>query len=233
MNKKFYKYIASALSLSLILGLAIAVPAMAISSTTVNVSPLTQVAATSQTFTVSINVNPQTAIAGVQFKLSFDTTRMTLNDDPEEGNLLNQNGAGTFFSMMNTLTNANSSGIIDVAGVITSPGQTVSTAGTFATVSFTAKTTEGLTALTLSDVKVGDASGDGVAIQITSGAVYIGTPPSGDVNGDYMVDAADITAVERMIAGLDTPTSGADANQDGQINALDITKVERIFAKLD
>ena len=54
----------------------------------------------------------------------------------------------------------------------------------------------------------------------------------GDANGDGVVNALDITKVERIIAELDAQTSGADANQDGNINALDITKVERIIAGL-
>jgi hypothetical protein len=54
----------------------------------------------------------------------------------------------------------------------------------------------------------------------------------GDANGDGVVNALDITKVERIIAGLDAQTPGADANQDGNINALDITKTELIVAGL-
>jgi hypothetical protein len=52
----------------------------------------------------------------------------------------------------------------------------------------------------------------------------------GDATGDGVVDALDITKVERIIALLDAETPGADANQDGVVNALDITKVEIIIA---
>jgi hypothetical protein len=55
----------------------------------------------------------------------------------------------------------------------------------------------------------------------------------GDANDDSVVDALDITAVERIIVELDVPTPGADANQDGNINSIDITKTERIIAGLD
>jgi len=55
----------------------------------------------------------------------------------------------------------------------------------------------------------------------------------GDANEDGIVNALDITKVERIIAGLDTATPGADANQDGVVNALDITETERIIAGLD
>lgn len=55
----------------------------------------------------------------------------------------------------------------------------------------------------------------------------------GDASGDGVLNAADITAVERIIAGLDPSTPGADASLDGLLNALDITKVERLIARLD
>ena len=55
----------------------------------------------------------------------------------------------------------------------------------------------------------------------------------GDANGDGIVNAIDVTKVERIIAHLDSSTPGADANEDGNINALDITKTERIIVGLD
>jgi hypothetical protein len=55
----------------------------------------------------------------------------------------------------------------------------------------------------------------------------------GDVNGDGMINALDITTVERIIVELDAPIAGADVNQDGAINVLDITKIERIIVGLD
>jgi len=54
----------------------------------------------------------------------------------------------------------------------------------------------------------------------------------GDATDDGVVDARDITKVERIIAGLDAETCGADATQDGFIDARDITKVELIIAGL-
>jgi len=54
----------------------------------------------------------------------------------------------------------------------------------------------------------------------------------GDANGDGVVDALDITYLERIIAGLEDETIGADANMDGVVNSLDITWIERIIAGL-
>ena len=69
-----------------------------------------------------------------------------------------------------------------------------------------------------------DYASDGFTVQSV-------TP--GDATGDGVINAVDITKVERIITGLDTETSGSDANQDGNINALDITKVERMIVGLD
>jgi hypothetical protein len=73
------------------------------------------------------------------------------------------------------------------------------------------------------------------AYNVTAEAGYatdsftVRTVVPGDANGDGVVNALDITKVERIIALLDPETPGADANQDGNVNALDITKVEIII----
>jgi hypothetical protein len=63
---------------------------------------------------------------------------------------------------------------------------------------------------------------------IASLAVYNASQP-GDANADGNVNTADLTLVERIIAGLDTATAGADANWDGYINTADITRLEQII----
>ncbi len=51
----------------------------------------------------------------------------------------------------------------------------------------------------------------------------------GDCSGDGMINALDITCVERAILELSPETSGADANADGKVNAQDITQIELII----
>ncbi len=73
---------------------------------------------------------------------------------------------------------------------------------------------------------------EGIPATWVDGMVEVSVIP-GDANGDGVVNAIDITKVERIIAHLDTPTTGADANQDGFINSIDITKVERTIVGLN
>ena len=128
--------------------------------------------------------------------------------------------------------------VTGVAGTILGK-QTVSSPETFATITFTAGATEGVLPLTLSNVIVGGIIGgetmpQAVPVQLIGGAVGVGvTPQPGDANADGVLDAVDITKVERIIAALDIRMPLADANQDGVVNALDITKTERIVAGLN
>jgi hypothetical protein len=103
--------------------------------------------------------------------LSFDPSLLTANS-VAEGNLLSQGGASTFF-MAGTINNAAGT-ISGVAGAIIVPGQTVSSPGTFATISFTAKTTAGTSPLDLSNVIAGNAQGQPVTITVTDGQVTVG-----------------------------------------------------------
>jgi hypothetical protein len=146
-------------------GIAFADPA-----TAVTVDPASQNVGTGATFAVGIHVVPDTAIAGMQFSLSFDASLVTAND-VTEGNLLSQGGASTYF-MPGIIDNVAGT-IIGVFGAITADGQTVSSPGTFATISFTAKTTAGTSALDLTDVIVGKVGGQTVAITVTDGSVTV------------------------------------------------------------
>ncbi len=47
-----------------------------------------------------------------------------------------------------------------------------------------------------------------------------------DINDDGLVNAIDVTKLERIIAGLDASFFG-DLNSDGNVNVLDVTALER------
>jgi len=137
--------------------------ASAAESTSVSVSAPAQPVDSGQQFTITIDVVPGTSIAGMQFDLSFDPSVVVV-DRVEEGNLLRQGGATTFF---NTGKIDNQAGTITgVFGAITSPGETVSSEGAFAIITLTAKAQRDSWPLALSNVIVGDIDGNALPITL-------------------------------------------------------------------
>ena len=136
--------------------------ASAAESTNVSVSTLAEAVDAGQQFTVTIDVAPGAAMAGMQFDLSFDPSVVVV-DRVEEGNLLRQEGATTFF---NTGKIDNQAGTITgVFGAITSSGESVSSPGAFAVITMTARAERDSWNLALSNVIVGDM--DGNALRVT------------------------------------------------------------------
>jgi hypothetical protein len=76
---------------------------------------------------------------------------------------------------------------------------------------------------------VTDASGNSAKTETRTITVDTDGRP-GDTNSDGIINTADLTLLERIIAGLDAATPDADANQDGKINTADLTTVEVIIA---
>lgn len=187
-------------------------------ATTVTVNPASQNVSIGATFTVGIYVVPDTAIAGMQFNLSFNPSFVTANN-VTEGNLLSQGGASTYF-MSGTINNTSGT-ITNVAGIIVTPGASVSQNGTFATVSFTAGTAAGTSGLDLSKVIVADLQGQPVAIIVTGGNVTIGK--TGDVNNDDHINILDMVLIGQHWGQTGSPGwIAADVKPDGIINVLDM-----------
>jgi hypothetical protein len=179
--------------------------ASAATTTAVSVSAPTQPIGPGEQFVVSVAVAPGTAIAGVQFDLSFDASLATVSK-VEEGGLLKQGGASSFF---NSGTMNNQAGTITgVFGAITSPGKTVSTPGTFATITFTAKTQSGSCPLVLARVVVGDINGNSVPVSVVGGTASIDRPPVLNAIGNKAVNEG---------ATLSFTLSASDADGDALI----------------
>ncbi len=152
------------------LGVPLAGLVAAAGETIVSVSPSSQTVDAGGTFTIDIAVEPGEAIAGVQFDLGFDPSLVTVSG-VEEGNLLSQGGASTYFISGDIDNGAGT--VTGVAGAIISPGQTVSTAGTFAVITLVAGTVDGTSSLELSNVVAGDINGNSVPIILAGGEVAV------------------------------------------------------------
>jgi hypothetical protein len=145
-------------------------PANAADTAVISISPSTQNVNTGETFTVSISVVPNNAIAGIQFSMTFDPSLVSAGI-VQEGNLLTRNGASSYFSPGN-IDNVNGK-ITGVFGAITTPGQTVSASGTFATIILTAGTTGGACPLNLVNVIIADMYANALPISMVNGSVNI------------------------------------------------------------
>ncbi len=159
-------WLAVFLMLALVM-LCLPLVASAIEDTNVSVSAPAQPVDSGQQFTVTIEVAPGAAIAGMQFDLSFDPS-VVIVDSVEEGNLLRQGGASTFFNAGNIDNRAGT--ITGVFGAITSRGESVSSQGAFATITMTAKAQRDSWALGLSNVIVGDIDGNALPVTLESSA---------------------------------------------------------------
>jgi len=176
--------------------------ASAATTTAVSISAPTQLVGPGEQFTVSVAVTPGTAIAGMQLDLSFDASLANVSK-VEEGGLLKQGGATSFF---NSGTINNQAGTITgVFGAIISPGRTVSTQGTFATITLTAKTQSGTCPLALANVVVGDINGSSVPLTVVGGTASIDRPPVLNAIGNKAVNEG---------ATLSFALSASDADGD-------------------
>jgi len=137
--------------------------ASAAEATTVSIATPSQSIDPGQQFTASISVVPGTAIAGMQFDLSFDPSLVTV-ESVKEGDLLGQGGTSTFFNSGKIDNQAGT--VTGVFGAITSPGAAVSIQGTFATITLTAKKQGEGWPLSLSHVIVGDMNGNPVSVSL-------------------------------------------------------------------
>jgi hypothetical protein len=165
----------SALALGLLISLLLISPAaQAAGTVAVSVTAPSQPVAPGSQFSVTVTIQPNNAIAGAQFDLSFNpaVARVT---SVSEGTLFRQNGAATYFSPG---TINNSTGLLSgVSGVIITPGQTVSASGVLANIVFTATSTRGTSALNLSNVVVGDASALSLPTSLTNASVTTDRSP--------------------------------------------------------
>jgi hypothetical protein len=134
--------------------------------TAVYIDPSTQTIAPGGTFTVDVYSDPSEPIKSFEFRVSFDHTLVHANSITE-GNIFD--GYTTFF---NEGTIDNTAGTIqDIYGLIVGSG-TVSTLGTFISISFTALSSSGTSTIDLSNVGVTDDSGY-IPIVVTDGSVQI------------------------------------------------------------
>lgn len=189
----------------------------AASSMTLSLS--SQVISPGDTFTVDVFVEPDVAIAGMQFDLEFDGTLFHV-DDVTEGDLFTQSGPNTFFN-----SGSIEPGLLsNVYGVILGPSN-VSTPAVFATITMVVDTEDIATSqLNLTNVIISDPIGHAVEVEIIN--TTIDTFSIYDVNEDGIIDNDDYKIVISHFSETTSPPyPRCDVNSDGVVNILDLRLV--------
>ena len=172
-------------------------------------------------FTVDLNAENVRDLAGWQFDVVFDPTRLEAVE-VNEGDFLKTDGGATFFQ----------SGTIDnTTGKITGLNATrfnedgATGTGTLLSVVFLPKA-EGETQLTLNNFQLGSTTGEPIAADPHGVVITIeGQLATGDVNRDGQVNVLDMILVSRHFGEDASVNPQADVNRDGIINIQDLIVV--------
>ncbi len=144
--------------------------ASAISLAKITIDPASQVVKKGQEFSINISIDPaNNPITAAQFNLIFNRSLIEVKK-VTEGNLYRRNGANTIFN--SGILNNNKGTLINVWGLIITPGANVMTKGNLATVTVYAKDA-GVSLINLTNVIVSNPDSNAVQINITNGSIKI------------------------------------------------------------
>lgn len=195
-------------------------------------------AKTGDTITVTVSLESNKGYAGLMYELGFDSTQLSLEDAKFVGNFAGDGSAAGMLGMFSDDKTRAASLVLpadeNAAGVTTETG-------TLATYTFKVLangTQEAATNvnLTLTVTNAFDKDTNDLSANAPTAAVSVEYTDRllGDVNGDGVVNAKDVTYLKRYNAkwsGYDVELSVGDVNKDGVINAKDVTYLKRYNAK--
>ena len=191
----------------------------AAATTGVSLVVSSQAVSSGDTFTIDVFVEPDTSIAGMQFNLKFDDTKMYVAG-VTEGNLFKQSGMNTYFNSgtigLGSLNN--------VYGTILGASN-VRTPSVFATITMVADVQGmGTSTINLKNVIISDPEGHAVDITITNATLEI--TGKYDVNGDGIVNIEDCEIVRQHYSeNIFPPYPDWDVNSNGVVNIIDMILV--------
>jgi hypothetical protein len=173
-----------------------------------------------ETFTVAVHVNPATAIAGMQFDLSYNKEVVRV-DSLVQGDFLANSGKPVYFAYGGTTGGIhNDIGLVNnVVGVITAPAGEVSLHGDFCILTCTA-IKAGSSQFKLTDIILGTK--DGVSVPLVLTEPQLTVAKAMDLNLDGLIDLSDLSAVSLALGNV----GGAeDLDSDGMVSVLDMIMV--------
>ena len=170
-----------------------------------------------ETFTLRINAEKVTDLAGWQFDLTFNPDALEAIDVNEEG-FLKKNGGTTFFQQ-GTIDNAAGKIVGLTSALISESG--VSGTGTLLSVVFSAKA-EGESQLALRNFQLGSNAGEVIPAGVRDLTITVESKPPWDVNADGQVSVLDLILIARNLGEVVSAHSRMDVNRDGVISILDL-----------
>ncbi|WP_445475397.1 PKD domain-containing protein [Methanococcoides methylutens] len=195
-------------------------------ATEVTLEPSTQIVTAGESFTVDVFVTPDTEIAGLQFDLEFDSSKIQI-DSVSEGRFLNQNGISTFFNSGNI---DNTVGILsDVYGSAIGPSSMLSSES-FATITMSVKEQATNTStIFLKNVIISDPSGNLLDFQVTDLILIINEVPVAVANGPSEVNEGDLISFSASGSydpdGVELTSYEWDFNDGTTASGLEVTHV--------
>ena len=172
------------------------------------------------TFTVRVNAEKVTDLAGWQFDLTFDSDVLAAVK-VNEGNFLKKEGGTTFFQR-GTIDNATGKITGLSAALISESG--IAGTGTLLSVVFSAKA-DGNSQMALRNFQLGSSAGEVIPAGVRDFTITVASGPKWDVNADGQVNVLDLILVARHFGEKASATSNVDVNSDGVVSILDLIVV--------
>ena len=174
------------------------------------------------TFTVRVNAEKVTDLAGWQFNLTFNPDVLEVVE-VNEGDFLKTDGGTTFFQE-GTIDNAGGK-IAGLSSALISKNGGTGT-GTLLSVVFSAKA-EGNSQMALHNFQLGTITGEVIPAGMRDFAITVESKPKWDVNADGQVSVLDLILVAQRLGETVSANSEVDVNDDGLVNILDLILVAR------
>ena len=169
------------------------------------------------TFTLRIDAEKVTDLAGWQFDLTFDPDVLEAVEI-NEGDFL-KTGGGTTFVQKGMVDNA-AGKIAGLSAALISKGGVTGT-GTLLSVVFSAKA-DGNSRLALRNFQLGSSTGGVIPAVVRDLTITVESQPTWDVNADGQVSVLDLILVAQRFGETARANSEVDINDDGIINILDL-----------
>ena len=172
------------------------------------------------TFTLRIDAEKITDLAGWQFDLTFDPDVLEVVE-VNEGDFLKKGDGNTFFqrgAIDNTVGK-----IAGLSSALISKNGVTGT-GNLLSVVFSAKA-EGNSELALRNFQLGSTTGEVIPAGVRNLTITVESHPTWDVNGDGQVDVLDLILVAQRLGETAAAPSEVDINEDGIVNILDLILV--------